>query len=158
MGADRHGFDHRTVFERQGIGQPDEPILRDDEVVLCGAVGLEGLYAQMLADVILPAAAGSACPADQLRTGRHLVAGFARDDLCADGGDDSRILMSLNDGVERSGVLPVIGVDLTAADADLVDADENIMFSQLCGSKVRNLAESIRSGAVSTACLISFEY
>lgn len=116
-------LDHRAVFEREGFRQFDEPLLRNDEIVLCGSVGLECLHPEVLADVVLAPAAGGALAAGELRTGRHLVARFASGDLGADGRDDAGIFVSLHHRVECRRVLAVVGVNLAAADADFFDAD-----------------------------------
>lgn len=128
-----HGrrFDHRAVVGRHPFGQRDDALFGDDEVVLRHAVGLEGLDAQVRADVILPALAGVALAADELRTPRHAVARLHLAHRTAHGHHLGRILVPLHHRIEGGGMLSVIRVYLRAADTDAQNAQQHLVGFQV---------------------------
>ena len=133
MGTDRRRLDHRPVGQGHPFRQRDDPVLRHDEIVLRGAVGLESLDLQVLADIVLPPPAGIALPADQLRPAGHVLPGPELRDGRADGDHDAGILMALHDGIHRARMGTVVGVDLAAADADMLDIQEDLIPFQVFG-------------------------
>ena len=128
-----HGrrFDHRAVVGRHTFGQRDDALFGDDEVVLRHAVGLEGLDAQVRADVILPALAGVALAADELRTPRHAVARLHLAHRTAHGHHLGRILVPLHHRIEGGGMLSVIRVYLRTADTDAQNAQQHLVGFQV---------------------------
>ena len=124
-------LNHCTEVEAHAFWQFHYAVVVDDEEVLCAAVSLESLHAQMFAYVILSAFARVALAANQLRTSCDVVARLAYRYSAAACHNNSRIFMTLNYGVERSGMESVVRVNLAAADADSLDVDEYLVLLEV---------------------------
>lgn len=131
MCAHRCWLNHGAEVEAHALWQLKHAVVVDNEIVLCAAVGLECLYAKVLAHVILSALARVTLAAHQLGACRYVVARLAHRDLAAASHDDSRIFVSLNHRVEGCGMESVIRVYLAAADAYALYVDENLMLFEV---------------------------
>ena len=98
--TDSRWLNHSTIVETHSLWQLHYTVVVDNKEVLCAAISLESLNTQMLAYVVLSALARVALATNKLRTSRDVVARLAYCNFAAACHNNSRILMSLNNGIE----------------------------------------------------------
>ena len=141
MGTHGGRFYHGSILQRHVIGQPHHPVIVHHKEILGSAVGLKGLHAQVFAYVVLPATAGSALAADQLRPRGNLVSGFAHSNRCTNGRDDTGIFVALHHRIKGGRMLSVVRMYLTSTDADAFYIHQDLVRSQPISRGSRNVPE-----------------
>ena len=121
MGSHGGRLHHGGVLHGHPVGDMDGSVFGHYEIVLRGAVGLEGLHPQVLANIVLTPFARIALAANQLRTGRHPIARFEILHIGAHRHHHAGILVPLDHRIEGGGMQAMVGMNLASADSYLLD-------------------------------------
>ena len=107
-------------------GQLHDLARRRHPQLLRAAGRLKALHTQHVADVLVTAQAGRAAAAHDLRQGGDLVAGREPADVRTYGFDQRRELVTLDHRIARVRVFAVKDVDVGAAHADALNAQQHL--------------------------------
>ena len=100
MGSDCYRFDHCTIIQRHVCRKQNSPVLWHDEIILGSTISMEGLYLQVLADIVKSLTAWTALAAHKLRTGSSLVARSKAFYSFAHSDNNARVFMTLHHRID----------------------------------------------------------
>ena len=126
-------LNHGTIVEAHSLRKFHHTVIVYHEEILCASIGLESLYAEVLTYVVLTTLARIALATYQLRASGDVVAWLANCNLATASHYYARVLVALNHRVEGGWVQTMVRVNLTTADANALDVNENLMSRQIGG-------------------------